>query len=264
MKKVMKLEKFTPAKAEAWLNRNKTNRRMRPGVAEKYAHDMKTGKWTECDMPITVYEDGDLANGQHRLWAIIESGTTQWFFVLRGFPRPAGLNVDTQLPRTLVDNARIAGVDDALNNTLVSWTRAVEYGDRQKRGNSFAERLDFVEKHREAVVWASVEGCLKGRYIRSAIIGAAMSRAWYHEDDKERLALFGKVVSTGFGNGDEDSAAVALRNYFLANNGKTQFAWRDSFLKAQNAISYFMRRKKLHVIKGLKDEAYPKLKGKGK
>lgn len=262
MKKVAKLERITPAKATSYINRNIGNRRLRPGVVEKYAHDMKSGRWTECSAPIVIYEDGEIADGQHRLWAIIDSGTTQHFFVLRGFPRPAGLNIDTNIPRNLVDNARISKTDEGLTSTIVSWSRAVELGDRQRARHSFADRIDFVTKHREAVTWVASTANLKGRYIRNAIIGAAMARAWYHEEEKDRLAAFGTVVSAGFAQGDEDSAAVAIRNYFLASNGKVHLDWRDAFIRSQNAIYYFMRRKRLHIIKGLKDEAYPLPKGK--
>ncbi len=36
-------ERITPAKAEKYLNSNKSNRTMRAGVAEKYAADMRAG-----------------------------------------------------------------------------------------------------------------------------------------------------------------------------------------------------------------------------
>jgi len=100
------LETITPTKAHTWLNRNTSNRKLRDGWVEKYASDMRAGKWTECIVPIVFYENGDIADGQHRLWAIIESDTPQRFFVLHGLTREAGLNIDTGGGRNLVDNAR--------------------------------------------------------------------------------------------------------------------------------------------------------------
>jgi hypothetical protein len=66
-------------------------------------------------------------------------------------------------------------------------------------------------------------------------------------------------MSTGFFDGDKETAAVALRNYMLTKGSATSSAplWRDTFLKAMNAIHYFMRGKKLTVIKAVKEEAYP-------
>jgi hypothetical protein len=91
----MKLESITPKKAEHYLNRNTSNRKLREGVVERYASDMAGGRWTKCAAPIVFYEDGEIADGQHRLFAIIESGKSQKFFVMRDLPRDAGLNIDT-------------------------------------------------------------------------------------------------------------------------------------------------------------------------
>lgn len=89
------LETVTPKLAEAWINANKSNRKLREGLVEKYACDMRAGKWTQCPEPISFYADGDLADGQHRLFAIIESDTTQEFPIARGLSREAGLNINT-------------------------------------------------------------------------------------------------------------------------------------------------------------------------
>lgn len=122
------IETVTPKLAEAWLNSNKSNRRMRDGVAEKYADDMKRGRWTACPEPISFYADGDLADGQHRLWAIVESGEAQVFPIARGLSRQDGLNLNTGMARTVIDNARISGTDTALTPALISAARAIEHG----------------------------------------------------------------------------------------------------------------------------------------
>jgi hypothetical protein len=263
----LSLESFSPTKASKILNNhNNLNRKLRPGLAEKYAHDMKSGTWTECVAPIVFYDDGELADGQHRLFAIVESGTTQKFFVRRGLPREAGLNIDTGLTRTLVDNAKIAGHDLQLSNELLSVTRAIEDGERslyvvagkRRAPRTNAERLEIVDKHAEAAAWAISHGP-RGRLLHNAAVLAAIGRAWYWEKDKEMLARFSEVVSSGFADGEKESAAVAIRNYLMTtpNCIGSAAGWRDTFLKVQNAIHYFMRGRKLHVIKGVKSDAYP-------
>lgn len=254
------MELITPKKAEQMLNANKGNRSLRPGVAEKYAADMSAGKWTQCTVPISFYENGDVADGQHRLFAIIESGTSQRFIILRGLERKDGLNIDTGLGRTLVDNARISGENTELTNELISICRGVDIGARQQGALSNSQRLDFVAKHEEAARWAISNG-IRGRGLRNAITLSAVTRAWYHEKDKERLQRFCEVVTTGFSDGKHESAAIALRNYLLSERtqGVTNSTplWRDLFLKAQNAIKYFMQGKPLTVIRETKEEAYP-------
>jgi len=250
----------TPIKAAHWLNSNKSNRKLRDGVAEKYATDMTEGRWTQSTVPITFYEDGDIADGQHRLWAIVESGKAQRFIIMQGLDRHAGLNIDTGLPRSLVDNARISGENTELSNELLSVARAVEEGTRQLRTASNYKRLDFVAKHDAACRWAITNGP-RGRGLRNAITLAAVARAWYQEKDEDKLKRFCEVMSSGFSEGRHEAAAVAIRNYMLASIGTgTQGSpalWRETFLKVQNAISYFMKDKPLMVIKTVKDEVYP-------
>jgi hypothetical protein len=250
-------EVITPAKAEHWLNSNKSNRKLRPGIVEKYARDMREGNWTTCTVPISFYEDGDLADGQHRLWAIIESNCAQRFLVVHGLDRKAGLNIDMGFTRTLVDNADIAGVDHGLTTTLISLCRGIEQGDRATKYLTNADKLAFVDKHREAALWVRKYGG-QGRMFNNAIINGAIARAWYYEGDKERLQHFGAVLSKGFADGDADAAAIALRNYLMTRPASIVGTnWRDNFLKVQNAVWHFMRKKRLMVIKSITDERYP-------
>lgn len=259
MPKAMNMETVTVKKATDWLNQNKSNRKLRPGVAEKYAEDMATGRWTECAAPIVFYENGDVADGQHRLFAIVESGIPQEFYVIRGFDRTAGLNIDTGLGRSLVDNARISGVNPDLSNELIAISRAVEEGSRQMQAVPNSRRLDYVNKHNDACRWAITNGP-RGKKLRNSIILAAVARAWYWESDKDKLKRFCEIVTSGFSEGRHEAAAVALRNYLLTSSKadiNSPALWRDTFLKIQNAISYFMRNKPLVLIKQVKDEAYP-------
>jgi hypothetical protein len=256
----IQVERITPTKAEKWLNEhNNCNRALREGRVEMLTEDMKNGDWTFCVAPIVFYDDGDIADGQHRLWAIVNSGVAQDMIVVRGLPRAAGLNIDTQLPRTLVDAGRISEKDTHLSNTIIAIARAVENGMASARDTlSFAQKLLLVAEHREAAEWANGHVPHR-RYIANSVVFAAVARAWYHEKDLDRLNEFCKVLGNGYSKGDADSAAITMRNYLLdnANNTATSAMWRDTFLKVQNAISYFMKRRRLTVIKGVKEEAYP-------
>lgn len=257
--------KVTPKIAAAWLAKNTANRKMRPGVLEKYTADMTTCRWTPCPAPIVFYEDGSLADGQHRLQAIILSDTTQTFDIWRDFPRGAGINIDTGLSRTLVDSARISGAANyALSNELLAVVRGIEDGVHAgsvsaKIGvRSNSARLLLVDKHREAAEWAINNGP-SGRGLRNGITLSAIGRAWYHELNKDRLRKFCEVLSSGFYSGDGETAAVALRSYLQTRGPSTSssLAWRDLFLRTQNAIHYFMRGRKLTVIKAVGSDVYP-------
>lgn len=252
------IENITPAKAETWLNKNCGNRAMRPGIAEKYAADMKHGRWTSCTVAIAFYADGELADGQHRLWAIIDSQTTQRFPVARNLDRAAGLNIDTGLTRSIVDNAKISGVDPGLSPSLVGCARAFATGGASTRSESYAQRIERVERYREGCDFA-VSHVRRVRYLCNAVVLGAVARAWYHEQDKDKLRRFCDVLGTGMAEGMHESAAVALRNYLLTRGAvaASSALWRDTFLKVQHCAKTFMAGRQLTMVRKVDGEAYP-------
>jgi len=261
-------ENITPKVATKYLNANTLNRPLKPGHVERLASDMKAGAWTKCLAPIAFYEDGSLADGQHRLWAIVESGVTVRFRVVRELPKEAGVNIDTGIIRTVVDVARLQGVDSNANTQVAAVARGVEDGmgtSGRRSVRSVSEQLGVLARHSIAAHWATTHGPV-GRGIRNAPVLSSIARAWYIEQDHERLAQFGKVLGKGFLQGPGDEAAVALRNYLLMKSQSgistsSTKIWRDTFLKAQHAIHCFMRRKSLTMIKTITDEMYPLLDG---
>lgn len=249
-------ELITPKKAEQYLKLNTNNRALRSGVAEKYAADMRDGQWLENPQPIMFYEDGSLADGQHRLWAVIESDVPTRFYVIRGASKKIALNIDTGLGRGLLDNAKIAGGAEHMNHTSIGASSFIHYGTHYGKPLSNAQRLELVRKYQEPISWALAH-MSKKRYVSTAVVMAAVGRAYMHEKDLERLAEFCDILGSGMPKGPEDQAAVAIRNYILEIGSRIARDRRDVFLKTMNAIKYFMRRKPLTVIKGQKEEAYP-------
>lgn len=259
LQETLKVEKISPTKAKTYLNHNNSNRALREGVVEQYASDMKSGKWTHCVAPIVFYENGDIADGQHRLWAIIESGVSQDFFVMRNLPRDAGLNIDIGLNRNLVDNARIAGLDSDLTYTVLGAARACALGRRSRNRMSPAKQLEMLEPIREHVFWAVHHGP-RTKYLSNALMYAAIARAHMHETDEERLAHFCRVMHTGMPNGPEDVVAISLRNHLIKqgpSGSSTEDMWLDNFLRVQNSIWNFMRGVQISRIRAVGKETYP-------
>jgi hypothetical protein len=256
-------ENITPKLAERMLNANTNNRPLKQGHCERLATDMRDGAWTHCLAPIAFYDDNSLADGQHRLWAIIESGTTQRFRVVRDLPKDAGINIDTGVARTVVDVAHIQGLDTTMSIAVAAICRGIEDGqpNQGKRGRTMSQTLAIVAKHGHAAHWVASHGP-NGRGVRNSAVMAAIGRAYYVESDKDRLAKFSKVLTTGLIESMDDSSAVAMRNYLLqrvqqglaASHSKQ---WRDIFLKTQSTIHAFMRRKPLKRIVVQSDETYP-------
>lgn len=249
-------ELITPAKAEKMLNRNNANRKLRSGVVEQYACDMISGDWGICTTPIAFYENGDVADGQHRLWAVVDSGKSQHFIVLRGLKRPDGLNIDTGLGRSAVDGAHISGLDPTLNSNIVSASRSIEEGVATHARSSNSVKLAIARKHREAAQFAV--SYVRGKKIANGAVMGAVGRAWY-KVDKEKLHRFCEVLTTGQSLGLHESAAVTLRNYLLSAeaNLASSALWADTFRRTQRCIKNFIKGSQMLQLRSVDVEEYP-------
>jgi hypothetical protein len=218
---------------------------------------MAHGRWTENPEPMMFYDDGSLADGQHRLFAIVLSDTTQQMYVIRGVDKANALNINTGSTRSLQDNLRIA-TGEKVSKTSIGMVKVLAYGSQATgftRRMTNAERQELLGRFRPHVEWVNAHRPTKLR-VSNAIVAAAIARAHMHEKDLDRLGEFCTVLGTGMPQGSQDSACIAIRNYLFEHSSYRQES-RDMFLKCMNAIRYFMRRKPLTVIKTVKEEAYP-------
>lgn len=99
---------FTPEEAiDIVENKNDNYRKLKYQKVMEYTKMMKDGKWCEDNgEPITFYSDGKLANGQHRLYAIHESGIPLRFLVVEGVSREATETIDMGVKRSSEDAIR--------------------------------------------------------------------------------------------------------------------------------------------------------------
>jgi len=78
-----------------------------------YAREMLEGKWLLAGDPIRISRTNRLLDGQYRLNAIVKSGTTQTFVVIRGLPDEAQKAMDIGKKRTAADVFSMRGVKSA-------------------------------------------------------------------------------------------------------------------------------------------------------
>jgi len=248
----------TPKIAELWLDANRTNREFRPTNFAKIVADMRADAWTYCVAPICFYADGDLADGQHRLWAIIETGKSYWFDMVYDLSREDGLNIDTGLKRDLVDNARISGRDDELSKTIISTARAMEFGTCSHAALSNNTTLAIVNKHREAALFAASHVRRKSLLCGSVVL-AAVGRAYEAGVDHDKLMRFCAVLGSGLYNNEGETAGIAIRNYLLTKGAlaSSSALWSDTFYKVQNAIAAFAAGHKRTTVRSVGEETYP-------
>ncbi len=115
---VYTLETVTPAQAAHWLKyNNNTNRPYSKSHMYRFSLAMTRGAWKTTQEAISFDWDNNLANGQHRLAAMVHSGKTLSLIICRG-ANPANFPfIDRVKPRGAADALALMGV---LNSVVTS------------------------------------------------------------------------------------------------------------------------------------------------
>lgn len=122
MKITTNTERITPKLADEWLSAHferiatdkYRQRKLYRSVAARYTNDMRNGLWLTTPDPIIFDENGDLVDGQHRLMAIKESGTTQEMIVTRGWAPEVINAIDRGRSRSVADSLSLQGTKSAI------------------------------------------------------------------------------------------------------------------------------------------------------
>ena len=149
------MELITPERAVELLQKNAFNRPLKLKTVRHYMHQMQKKHWTTSGQTISISKEGHLIDGQHRLQAIINTGTTLPFLVAYNVDKESFKNYDNLTPRTAGDALTIQGVSSARTvssginfyKTLVEKTPAKVFydniGNSAKRGTG----LKVIEKY---------------------------------------------------------------------------------------------------------------------
>lgn len=138
----------SPDYARNLLLANKTNRPIRKHKIKEMSDDMKGGKWRLSHQGIAIDTNGNLADGQHRLKAVVESGETVKMLVTTGCsPENFGIT-DTGSPRTRADVICLSGVSPLIakiTSSSIPWCAVYEYTGQARSG--FASNEKFVNEN---------------------------------------------------------------------------------------------------------------------
>lgn len=166
----MKVLTVTPDMAERWLTANTHNRPIRNHVVDKYAAAMKRGEWRLTPEPIMFskpYTDAEgkeiketLINGQHRLWAIFNSGVAVEMTVWWGCEPDEFEVVDQNAVRTFGDilsTTRGDLSDPTLIASVCSAAARHGFGFNQHVGALRQSHVNAMLTHLESNILAVVE-----------------------------------------------------------------------------------------------------------
>lgn len=238
----MSKELITPEKACALLERNTDNRKLGEAHVAVLVEIMLSGSWCLGPDPIVIDTNGRIVNGQHRLWAVVLSGTTQPFWVLREAETSIRVFIDRQKPRSLVDNHQhVSNGNRHFGNTEVAVVRGF-YELPRPDPLMWTDQLMLqgIEKTRDLQQTIRNEVHYQHR-IGSTVVVAVLMRAWQHVG--EDLLPFIRALCERGGVSATDPAVNGsrLRDFLLSNT--TPSSGRAArcmiYKKAQCAIHAF-------------------------
>lgn len=102
------LELVTPSRAVQLLGANHDGqRRIAAQTVHKYSADMESGDWGFVGDPIRLDAEGHIIDGQHRLYAVVQSEIAQWMLVVSGLPSQRMLALDAGKRRSLANQLQM-------------------------------------------------------------------------------------------------------------------------------------------------------------
>lgn len=217
-----KIITLTPEMAAQLLEKNRNNRPLSEQHAARIARQIEDGKWRYNGDTIKISDEDEILDGQHRLWAVIESNTPIQTAIVYGIKPEAFSTIDTlRKLRSGSDTIALAGTTRYRNVIasslawLLRWQRGniVEYRSPENK----IENSDIEEafKNHPDIVRAAERAMALRRLCNVSIMSF-----FYYALSNRNQALADRMMDTL-----ENPAQVALsdpffrlRNYFTADH----------------------------------------------
>lgn len=232
---------ITPQLAAMWLETaNTANRNISHRQVDKLARDMMAGNWRVTHQGIAFYEDGTLADGQHRLAAIVKSGAAQTMLVVTGLSSADGIGIDQHRARSTVDVLRIADGDSSwIGKNVVAVSRFL-LSLNGSRVPTISEISGFANAHRESISFALSSFHTMRRGLTTAPVFSAVAVAAMNGLDRAKLAQFAEILVNGAATSPDHLAAIRLREWLMKPESVRGAAYQNSaYLRTQRAIEAF-------------------------
>lgn len=228
-------ETIDPNRAHMYLERaanaGQKQRHLSEKRVERFANAMLAGQWHLTHQTIGLDSEGVLIDGQHRLAAVVQSGTTQQFLVVYESDPETFDVIDTGTARTAGDTLAIAGYTN-VNVLSASARMLMAYdtikGTKNTLGSASskmttADVLRLVESKRGELLMASTgEGAslagVFGRHGSKTWLTTAVVLLMESDVPKEIAAEFltklrtGEMLKAG-------SPILAMRRWLMSETG---------------------------------------------
>ena len=253
----VEIKTVTPLMAEVFLQANNSNRRINKGQLEMIKRSMLNGEWALTHQGVALYEDGTLADGQHRLTAIVETGVKCKMPIFYGIKK-ASKNItaiDCGKLRSVRDSAEINGVN--LKPRDVALAKILEFGVNTKSKRiSHTETISLCKKHKKSIDLSNNLMPQNKTGLVSAPVRSALVAANGLGCSKGLLKDIVSVIYSGVADNKDLMSVAALRNMILSQSAGGQTARVKIYNMVLNTCMAIKNKESDFVITG--DEIWMK------
>lgn len=268
LKPATEMEKIllTPELATTLLEHNKLNRPLSDKHVRRIADQIVSGHWRYNGDTIKIASTGDVLDGQHRLWAVIEAKVPVETILVRGIAADAFSTIDTvRRPRSGGDVLALAGLERHRNVAAT----ALQWFVRYQRGvlDKWRDPANRVENSDVEAAFADNPGIARAAErampLRSIVTTSTIAFLYYIIVNRNE-ALAERMMNTLHNPSGVavDDPFFRLRSYLLAEKWRSKDALMTIALtiKATNAA---YRGEHIKVLawrsQGDNPEKFPKL-----
>lgn len=263
-----KIETITPQIAAEYLSHNvQNNRNLRRDYVEMLARDMASGSFRCTHQGIAFDENGNLIDGQHRLHAVLLSGTPVRMVVARGLVTDMVNSIDKGSQRSLHDTMMITCVGndeksramrhrDVLN--AIAMTGRLNVNNIRKI--SAREAMLVFENYEDACL-SLYKSCTKGIGRKSGVQLAACLAALINGVPEETVRKFVQVFRDADITGCEQynvQIVLSWRRYLDGLRAKHMRINEDAAYKTMKFVLWnFANNTRLPKTQLVTEEKYP-------
>lgn len=259
---------ITPNLAKQMLLGNTLNRSLRHYSIERYARDMACNRWTLTGSPLIFATDGELLDGQHRLYASIEGGGTFKTLVVCDVETATRLKIDTNIARKHPDMLKLIGEKNVtLLAGMLSHLWRWQHGDidTRKAVISFSEMQIILDNHTQRV--ADAVSAIQGPFRQCARWGGPSVHAalffLFEQVSRNAATQFYELLESGEGL-TAKSPIHLLRNLLIraySGDRKTRRTPTETMAVVIKTWNAWRTSRELEFLHWRKAEHVPQIEG---
>jgi len=251
---------INPEMAERYLGRNLNNRPLSESWAKELARRIKRNEWKLNGEAIKFSSDGYLLDGQHRLKAIIISGTSVPVLLIRGVDRSSFDTMDQGKSRGAADILAINGEKNA--NLIASAAKIVFLFKENKENPVFNNRVTPIQIEKTLALYPEIrQSAAVAEKVKKILIPSVAASLWvlFWQKDRDLANEFFARLEDGAGL-SKHHPIKTLRDRLIINSASItrlrQKILCAFVIKTWNAVR---AGKEMRICKFAEDEKFPEI-----